>query len=87
MDVELELKAMQKRLERGIERNYLIGMAHVEGMDPHDYADKLDKERAIALVQASQNAMEQVGAVFRGIYDAYVKAAEGFARGWNASGK
>lgn len=72
---------------RPTRRNYLIGMAHVEGMDPHDYADKLDRDRAIALAQASQNALEQVGAIYRGIYDAFVRAAESFARGWNASGK
>ncbi|AVJ49938.1 hypothetical protein FDJ43_gp40 [Microbacterium phage Koji] len=87
MDLDKEFALANRRIQRGIERNYLIAMARLEGMTPEDYAAKLDKERAEAAQAAFRSAMEALGANLRAICDSLVEAAEGIARGWNAAGR
>ncbi|QNL31052.1 hypothetical protein SEA_KAUALA_40 [Microbacterium phage Kauala] len=87
MDLEKEFAAADRRIKRGIERNYLIAMARIEGMTPEDYAKKLDAERAEAARIAFQNGAEALGASLRAIRDSLVDAAEGIARGWAAAGR
>jgi len=87
VDIDRELKAMEKRLNLGIERSYLIGMAHLEGMTPQEYAAKLDKERLEATKVVFKNGAEALGAAYRALYESLKEAAESFARGWqNLSG-
>lgn len=83
--MEKEFREANRRIKRGIERNYLIAMARLEGMTPEEYAAKLDAEAAAALA-AMPSAMEQLGAHYRRLNDAFVKMAEDFARGWQAAG-
>jgi hypothetical protein len=82
MDLDKELHDMRQRLSRGIERNYLIGMAHLEGMTPREYAAKLDKERLEAARVVFKNGAEALGAAYRTLFESLREAAESFARGW-----
>ncbi|UVG34608.1 hypothetical protein SEA_CHEETO1_43 [Microbacterium phage Cheeto1] len=89
MDVDKEIKAANRRVQLGIERNYLIAMARLEGMTPEDYAAKVDRERAVeaaersrlALAQTQQAAQEfgrQVGLLARAYQDFVENVATGF---------
>lgn len=81
MDVDREVAAANRRVERGIDRNYLIAMARIEGMTPEAYAAKLDAERPPV-----PTPMEQIGAIYRQLNDSIAKMAEDFARGWQSGG-
>ena len=83
MGINDDLRAMRRRLELGIERNYLIAMARLEGVTPEEYAAKLDAERLEAHRVATRAVMEQAGAAYRGFYEAIREAVEAFSRGWN----
>ncbi|QNL30996.1 hypothetical protein SEA_GAECEO_43 [Microbacterium phage GaeCeo] len=82
MDVDKEIKAANRRVQLGIERNYLIAMARLEGMTPEDYAAKVDAERArVALEQTRNTAQEfgrQVGLLARSYQEFVENVATGF---------
>ena len=73
---------MRQRLNRGIDRSYLIAMARLEGLTPQEYAAKVDAERLASLKLATRTGMEQLGAAYRALYESLREAAESFARGW-----
>lgn len=87
MNIEREFDEANRRVQIGIERNYIIAMARLEGMTPHEYATKLDQEREQAREESMQASMEAVGAWYRQLHDSIVTAADAFARGWVRAGQ
>jgi hypothetical protein len=82
MDIDKEFAAADRRIQRSIERNYLIAMAKLEGMTPEAYAAKLDQEARQKAVDAAAEASRAVGRAYgvmaRSLSDAINNIAEGF---------
>jgi len=78
MDVDAEMRMVNRDLHLTLERKHLIAMARLEGMTPEAYAAKMDA--------AKPSAMEEIGAIYRGISDSMNELVKQFTRGWNGSG-
>jgi hypothetical protein len=79
VNIEEEIRASRKKLQRFIDREFLIAQARVEGMGPKEYAAKLDANRP--------NPMEEVGRAYRQMYNSIMEAVYALARGWNSAGR
>ncbi|AZV01746.1 hypothetical protein HOV00_gp53 [Microbacterium phage Schubert] len=82
MDVDKEIKAANRRVQLGIERNYLIAMARLEGMTPEEYAAKVDRERAEEALVQTQQAAQEFGRLIGLLARSYQEFVENVATGF-----
>lgn len=87
MDIDKEFAAANRRVQLGIERNYLIAMARLEGITPEEYAAKVDAERAQQAmdqtVATAQAFGRQIGEMVRSYRDFVNNVAEGIRQAFS----
>lgn len=80
--MDAEFAAANRRIRMGIERNYLIAMAKLEGITPEAYAARIDAERAAARDKAAAEAAQELGRAYGTMARALTDAANNIAKGF-----
>lgn len=91
MDVAEEFRAVNYKIKLQARRSAIIAEAKMYNMTLEEYIEKLNAEskaaherRMAEASDAAREGYESMGRMLRGINDAFISAAESFAKGWNS---